>query len=253
MTGTFDAAVFDSLVFDTGVAVGFAARTLNLSFALTPGGFVVDAAIPAKSLGVFFDLLPGGFELSQTILGKTLSFDLALVQSGFAVSAEIAEKQFLVDFGITPTGFGLDVTLAFDPRVITVTGQPFALREVPVYDVRYEEWTVLKGTARRVVHDVFAVPAVIIPRDGSEPKAIRVRWHVRGNRMLGDLQGQGFGEVIAAVDRVVLNTEQLRVVGVTPQSGDKIVVSDLPGAEFFLDVRDPADGPVTQTWEVRRA
>jgi len=123
----------------------------------------------------------------------------------------------------------------------------------PVSQTQYQEWTVIKGMARRAVHDVFAVEAVYTPPGPNRtPLGVRVRWHVRGNRLLGDLQGQGYGEVVTDVDRVVFNMEQLAEINAPlPERGARIF---LPGnnVTLILDVRDPADGPITQTWEVVR-
>jgi hypothetical protein len=138
--------------------------------------------------------------------------------------------------------------------MLALVGGRVLPRDVPIYGTKYEEWTVIKGMARRAVHDVFAVPAIYTPNEpNGQQKAIRVRWHVRGNKLLGDLMGQGYGEVIANVDRMVFNTEQLAEVGVTLKRGDRVRIPDLNNAEFMLDALDPSDGPVTQTWEIVRA
>jgi hypothetical protein len=110
-----------------------------------------------------------------------------------------------------------------------------------------------KTDARRAVHDAFAVDAVHTPGEpNGVAKALKVRWHSRNARLLGDLQGQGYGEIISMTDRMVFNVEQLSELGITTKRGDRITVPSLSSATFVLDAMDPSDGPVTQAWAVAR-
>lgn len=113
-------------------------------------------------------------------------------------------------------------------------------------------WAETKAEARRAVHGIFAVPAVHTEgRPNGQQRICTVRWHVRGNRLMGDLQGQGFAEVIANVDRLAFNAEQLAEAGITRlMRGDTIEIASLGNAKFRLDSQLPDDGPVTQVWEV---
>jgi hypothetical protein len=231
-----------------------AGASLDVSVTLVPGGARV--VLPGASLGVAVALSPGGATTGTTVMpGAVLGVAVGLLAGAYGLSAVRPGTALNVTVELTTADYAQSAEVTIQPAelLLSFTGG-FAVVEVPVYETAYEDWNVIKGTARRVVHDVFAVAAIYEPQDQPATSyGVRVRWHVRGNRLMGDLQGQGFAEVIAAVDRIVLNLEQLATIPLTPKRGDKISIPELNNEKFMLDVVSPGDGPVTQTWEVIRA
>ncbi len=111
-----------------------------------------------------------------------------------------------------------------------------------------------RSLVRRAVHDALAVEATYSPlAEDEDDVTLNVRWHAAGERLQGDLQGQGYAEVIADKDRIIFDAAQLETLEVVPQRGDRIIFTDPEIGELVLEARLPTDGPVTVTWEVTRA
>lgn len=117
----------------------------------------------------------------------------------------------------------------------------------------------LKRRTRTAVHSAFEVPCLLArgARDGIGDIPLTARFH---NRMglTGDLQSQGYAEIIEGIQRVVLNRELLATAldggELTLVRGDIITFPDYiaigTDLTLMLDARDPYDGPVTERWAV---
>jgi hypothetical protein len=236
-----------------GIGATLAGTAYPVSVSLAGGGrYASGTILPGASFPVVLDFTPGGRVAGAVMPGAAFPAALSFEGGGLSLTLLGAALPALVELATGGRGVGSSIVLA--RATIRLRSSPLSWREIPVYTTKYEDWFVIKGTARRAVHDVFAVAAIHTP---SEPngvqKACRVRWHIRGQRLLGDLQGQGYGEVISDADRLVFNTEQLATAGITLKRGDRLTIPALNNSTFVLSVLDPTDGPITQTWEVERA
>ena len=235
-----------------GIGATLAGAAYPVSVSLAGGGRLLGTTLPGAAYPVVIGFTPGGRVAGAVLPGA--AFPAALSFEGGGLSLTLPGAALPVLAALTTGGRGVGSSIVIARATIRLRSSPLSWREIPVYTTKYEDWFVIKGTARRAVHDVFAVAAIHTP---SEPngvqKACRVRWHIRGQRLLGDLQGQGYGEVISDADRLVFNTEQLATVGITLKRGDRLTIPALNNSTFVLSVLDPTDGPITQTWEVERA
>jgi hypothetical protein len=230
--------------------------TAEISYAVSPGS--LEVSLGGVLAGMTFQVIPGDVAWVTEIPGGLAEVNLLVIPGDagvteIAIEGATSEMAFLAVPGdFTISAF---VTIMRD-LVTTHVGEELTNDTVendPIQDVIYEEWTMLKGTARRIVHDVFAITAIYLSSvPGSVGKAIRVRWHPQGSRLGGDLQGRGYAEVLLTVDRMIFNMEQLAEVGIILKRGDRITLPDYNDLTFLLDVRDEKDGPVTNTWEVMR-
>lgn len=109
-----------------------------------------------------------------------------------------------------------------------------------------------KALVRQTVHKTFGVPALYMDSTKQQPVAVRVRWHSRIERT-GDLDNQGYAEVIQGIDRIVFLSSEARLNGVKKNGTVKILNPLEPGVDeptFSLSTRDPNTGPVEEIWNV---
>lgn len=108
-----------------------------------------------------------------------------------------------------------------------------------------------RKTVRRVVHNTFAASALYAANSVSTPTIpCKARWHSKIDRV-GNLDNEGWAQVIEGIDRIIFNVDQARSINVARNG--KIAFPDLPGFEFILDTKEDADGPEEETWLVSRA
>lgn len=110
-----------------------------------------------------------------------------------------------------------------------------------------------KALVRRVVHSTLGVRAFYSDDSVDTPVEIRVRWHNKLSRPFGDLENGGYAEVIEGIDRIVLIPEDVDGFPITLKRLG--VISDIdfmPGVQFILEMREPADGPLEEAWTVTR-
>lgn len=70
-------------------------------------------------------------------------------------------------------------------------------------------WATIRAAAKRTVHDTFARDATYTgPEDGAMPVAARIRLHTKFLRF-GDLDREGYAQVIDDVNQVMVNTGEL--------------------------------------------
>lgn len=110
-----------------------------------------------------------------------------------------------------------------------------------------------KALARRTVHDTMSVAATYIDQALPMAVSLRVRWH---NKIVqgGDLENQGYAQVITSYDRVIFDRDELAVFGTIIQRGGKVTITE-PGYDnqlLLIDERDPLAGPLTEAWIVSK-
>jgi hypothetical protein len=108
----------------------------------------------------------------------------------------------------------------------------------------------VKAQTRRVVHDTLGVDALYQDNVVTTPVPIRVRWHNRINRF-GDLESAGYAEIIEGIDRVILNGEQARLIGVRSR-GRIFMPATMGSAVLTLSAQEPKDGPFEECWTVSK-
>ncbi len=114
-------------------------------------------------------------------------------------------------------------------------------------------WADIKIAARRVTHQTFGRAATYAaPGSVGDPVALTVRWHAAGARV-GDLGSDGYAEMVTTRDRVVFDLEELATLGVTPERGGVVTITDeAPPLAVELDTQNEPTGPVADVWLVTR-
>lgn len=102
----------------------------------------------------------------------------------------------------------------------------------------------LRDSCRTKVHETFGIPAVYTPPgDGATPVNLtKARLH-RNMVRQGDLDREGYAQVVEDVNRVVFDSDEIVPVA-------KAVVDFGRGRRFRLVRSNVADGDRYHTWEV---
>lgn len=108
-----------------------------------------------------------------------------------------------------------------------------------------------KVALRRTVHKTFGVQAFYSDSTVTVPVEMSARWHNKIDRF-GDLDNQGYAELIQGIDRVIFDVAEARTVGV--RRGGEIRFPELgdPQPAFILNTREPDSGPHDEVWSVTR-
>ena len=110
-----------------------------------------------------------------------------------------------------------------------------------------------KSLVRRTVHKTFGVPAFYKDSSLSTPVAISARWHNKIERM-GDLENQGYAEIIQGIDRVLFDATEARTVGVKrlgEVSFPELAATPTSAIPtFILNTRETETGPDREIWLV---
>lgn len=107
-----------------------------------------------------------------------------------------------------------------------------------------------KANARRVVHTTLGVSAFIKVNSLSTPQEIVARLH-EASTVYGDLLDQGYAETVEAVDRIVFIPEDIPSEH-RPRKLAEVTFPHRPGITFVLQIKDVADGPLEEVWQVTR-
>lgn len=105
------------------------------------------------------------------------------------------------------------------------------------------EWGELKGLARAVVHDTMARTAVYEAPDGSAPVNCKARLLI-DNRMIGDLDREGYGRVSEGITKIVLSNAEIP----SPVLQASVYFPDV-GQTYILTVPVAHDGIATRMFE----
>lgn len=111
------------------------------------------------------------------------------------------------------------------------------------------DFAAIKAKARRVVHDTLAVQAFYQDSSMSVPAEIKARWLNKSNVFTGDVDNQGYAEILEAVDRIVLFPDDTPAVTFRKGGTVSFPAYDIT---FVLDLCEPSNGPLQQGWKVTR-
>lgn len=118
------------------------------------------------------------------------------------------------------------------------------------------DWMSVKALARGTVHKTFRVAATYQDNAMEAPVDIYVRYHTK-IAQTGDLESGGYAEVIVGIDRIVFNRDELSEIAPPIKLRHRGVVTlthpKFNGVHFWLETREPVDGPVDEIWAVTRA
>lgn len=234
-----------------GTRLSVPGTLLEASVSLLPGS--AGLTIPGTLLAASLSLLPGSQRV--TAQGQLLTATATLLPGAafFTPTIIVPGELLIANVSLSP-GFTISSRrMSITSAKLTITTAKLGVTVREVYETRYDPWSDTKRTMRRAVHDAFAVEAIYTPPGPNpQPFACRVRWHNRGERLVGDNQGSGYAEAINPVERIVFNMDQLALIGVSKvERAGKLLVPAY-NETLVLDVQVPSDGPVTQTWEVTR-
>lgn len=119
------------------------------------------------------------------------------------------------------------------------------------------DWMSVKAQARGIVHKTFRVPATYQDNTLDTPVDVYVRYHTK-IAQTGDLESAGYAEVLVGVDRIIFNRDELAtaLAGTELKLRHKGVLilkhPNFNNATFWLETREPIDGPVDEIWNVTR-
>lgn len=111
------------------------------------------------------------------------------------------------------------------------------------------DFAAAKALARRTVQETFGVQAFYSDATVNVPVEFRARWHNRSNRPVGDLDAGGYAEIVEGIDRIVFILEDCPF---TPTRTGVVTFPSIPGQEFILEYKEPASGPLEESWTVTR-
>lgn len=110
----------------------------------------------------------------------------------------------------------------------------------------------IKTNARRALHKALSVLAGYQSIDGQTNATITVRWHSK-TMLAGMDASDGYAQMIDGLDAVVLDMDELDVLGITPKRGDRITMPvEYLSAVVVLEEAEQRVGPVTWKWRVGR-
>ena len=117
----------------------------------------------------------------------------------------------------------------------------------------------VKARVRKVVHDTLSVSAHYSDDVVTNAVCIRARWHSK-LELQGDLNYQGYAEVLEGIDRIIFNITDARHLNI--KRGGLITFTaysqQLPDGgysaapTFLLDSKEPTSGPHEEIWRVTR-
>lgn len=107
-------------------------------------------------------------------------------------------------------------------------------------------WFATKAKMHQDVHGTFSVPATYRAAGSLVDVPINARLHTR-REVIGDLDREGFTQVVQDVNRVVLDVTEV------PNAGRLDRITFFDGRAFLLEVELATGNTAYQTWEVTPA
>jgi hypothetical protein len=109
----------------------------------------------------------------------------------------------------------------------------------------------LKAMVRRTLQDTLGVSATYVDLVDTSPQPIKARWHNK-QTLVGQLnRDDGYAETIESDNRIVFVPADHP--GLTLRKNGRVTFEHLPEQEFILVVREKADGPLEEVWQVVQA
>lgn len=110
----------------------------------------------------------------------------------------------------------------------------------------------LKHDARRALHDTLKVTCEYAAPGVAPGTTLGVRWHNKISRH-GDLENQGYAEIVEGIDRMIFDLAELSEKGITlVRDGIVTMPALMGGFSFALDVQEADTGPIERIWLVTR-
>lgn len=109
----------------------------------------------------------------------------------------------------------------------------------------------IRSQMRRGVHAAFAVDATYEDDVVTPALDVSVRWANKQGRV-GNLDNGDYAEILESIDRLHFDSEELAAKGITLKRQGVVTLTEFGNAQFELDVREQADGPIRITWTVTR-
>lgn len=108
-----------------------------------------------------------------------------------------------------------------------------------------------KANLRQTVHSTFGVEAFYKDASLSVPVPVVARYNHKKMDRVGDIVETGYADVVESIERIVL------VPGDSPaldfKRNGRVTLSNMPGVEFVLTLRDPNTNSTDEVWQVVRA
>lgn len=113
------------------------------------------------------------------------------------------------------------------------------------------DFAAVLATARRVVHDTFALEVEYYDPSLAGPVPLRVRWHYK-QVLFGDLDSEGYPQVVDLIQKAIFDDEELLTRGVTINVGGRLTIKAKghKNAVLVMHTRDDDVGAVNETWRV---
>jgi hypothetical protein len=111
-------------------------------------------------------------------------------------------------------------------------------------------WADIKASMKRDVHTTFKLSAVYRAAGSETDVAIAARLHT-SQAIIGDLDREGFAQVVQDINRVVFDMAELDTLGITLNRLDRVTFAD--GRAYDLDVMLETGNLDFQTWQVTPA
>ena len=101
----------------------------------------------------------------------------------------------------------------------------------------------IRDQSRAAIHAKFALPAVISDSGGSAIGTAHVRLHLADSRAFGDLDREGFAQVIEDVNRMIFLTAEAK-----PERKGVVEMDD--GRQYVIDTVQPSLDGLTVSCDV---
>jgi hypothetical protein len=113
------------------------------------------------------------------------------------------------------------------------------------------DFATLLASTRQTVHNTFGCDGSYTDTVTTVPVGLRVRWHPV-KAMFGDLDNQGYANVLDQVNTVIFDKNELALKGIVLRAAGTVVMSDplFNGAALSLSSKMPDDGPTEEVWMV---
>ena len=115
-------------------------------------------------------------------------------------------------------------------------------------------WADIRTSARRQVHETFAVPVLYYRGNSKVPFATPVESPLTARlhnkvQVASEAVGGGYSQILEGVTRVFFNVEDLQALGLVPAKADRVTFVDY-GQTYRLDNKETPNGPINEKWSV---
>lgn len=108
-----------------------------------------------------------------------------------------------------------------------------------------------KANLRQTVHSTFGVEAFYKDASLSVPVPVTARYNHKKMDRYGDIVESGYAEVVESIERIVLVPGDSPALEFTRNG--RVTLTNMPGVEFILTLREPRTNNTDEVWQVVRA